>query len=302
LHATELHVNLRGIRLMAGAMACFVINDMLVKIVSQHLPAAQLIFLRGLMASVLILAIARISGTPLRRTELTQPSVMLRAAIDGIASIFYLVSLFHLPIANATAINMASPLFIALFAVLLLGERIDTRRALAIGAGFVGVLMVIQPRAEGFNAFSLLCLLATFLHSVRDLATRRIAPGIASLAITLSTAVAVSLMAGGLSVFQGWQTPGAFDLGMLAGASVFLSAGYLMIIASTRSGDLSVVAPFRYTGLLCALVLGWLVWGDMPNALAWLGIALLLAAGLYLLGRERERARRVAAGESATGR
>ena len=284
-----MHVNLRGIRLMAGAMACFVVNDMLVKIVSQHLPAAQLIFLRGLMASVLILAIARISGTPMRRTELTQPSVMLRAAIDGIASIFYLVSLFHLPIANATAINMASPLFIALFAVLLLGERIDTRRGLAIGAGFVGVLMVIQPRSEGFNAFSLLCLLATFLHSVRDLATRRIAPGIASLAITLSTAVAVTLMAGGLSVFQGWQTPGAFELGLLAGASVFLSAGYLMIIASTRSGDLSVVAPFRYVGLLCALVLGWLVWEDVPNALAWLGIALLLAAGLYLLGRERAR-------------
>jgi len=245
------------------------------------------------MATVLILAIARISGTPMRRAELAQPAVMVRAAIDGIASIFYLVSLFHLPIANATAINMASPLFIALFAVLLLGERIDARRALAIGAGFVGVLMVIQPRSEGFNAFSLLCLLATFLHAVRDLATRRIPPGIASLAITLSTAVAVTLMAGGLSVFQGWQTPGAFELGMLAGASVFLSAGYLMIIASTRSGDLSVVAPFRYVGLLCALVLGWLVWGDVPNALGWLGIALLLAAGLYLLGRER--ARRVAA-------
>ena len=128
---------------------------------------------------------------------------------------------------------------------------------------------------------------------MRDLATRRIAPGIASLAITLTTAVAVTLMAGGLSVFQGWQTPGAFELGMLAGASVFLSAGYLMIIASTRSGDLSVVAPFRYVGLLCALVLGWLVWGDVPNALGWLGIALLLAAGLYLI--ERERARRVTA-------
>jgi LPXTG-motif cell wall-anchored protein len=148
---------------------------------------------------------------------------------------------------------------------------------------------VIQPRVEGFNAFALLCLGATFLHALRDFATRKVPAGIPSLAITLSTAVAVTLLAGLLSAFEGWVAIGAREWALLATASVFLATGYHLIIASVRAGDVSVVAPFRYSGLLFALVIGWAVWGDVPNALAWAGIALLIAAGLYLVRRERGR-------------
>ena len=281
--------NRRGIRFMVAAMACFIANDSMVKLASETLPAGQLIFVRGMMASLLVLAVARATAAPIAASQLTHRWVLARAAIDAMATFTYLVSLFHLPIANATAINMASPLFIVALAVPLLGERVDARRWAAIAAGFAGVLLVIQPRIEGFNGYALLCLAATLLHAVRDLVVRRIPAGIPSLAITLATAVSVTLLAGLLSVPQGWQPLGLREIALLAGASVFLASGYHLIIRSTRMGDMSTIAPWRYTGLLWALIVGWVIWGDLPNALGWAGIALLIAAGVYLIRRERGR-------------
>lgn len=281
--------NRRGIRFMVAAMACFIANDSMVKLASETLPAGQLIFIRGMMASLLVLAVARATAAPIASSQIGHRWVLARAAIDAMATFTYLVSLFHLPIANATAINMASPLFIVALAVPLLGERVDARRWAAIAAGFAGVLLVIQPRIEGFNGYALLCLVATLLHSVRDLVVRRIPSGIPSLAITLATAVSVTLLAGLLSIVQGWQPLGLREFALLACASVFLASGYHLIIRSTRMGDMSTIAPWRYTGLLWALIVGWVIWGDLPNALGWAGIALLIAAGVYLVRRERSR-------------
>lgn len=287
--AAAIRANRRGIRLMVAAMACFVVNDALVKLASASMPAAQLIFVRGVMAVALLFAVARATGVVFRARELGERWVAGRAAIDAVASLMFLVSLFHLPIANAAAINMASPLFIVALAVPLLRERVDAGRWAAIAVGFGGVLLVIQPRAEGFNAFALLCLGATALHALRDLATRRVPRGVASLAIAFAAAVAVTLLAGGLSIVQGWQPFGARETALLAAAAAFLAAGNFLIIGSTRAGDMSVIAPFRYTGLLWALLLGAVIWGDLPNAPAWMGIALLVAAGMYLIRRDRRR-------------
>lgn len=289
--AAALRVNRRGIQLMVGAMACFIANDSLVKLVSEALPAGQLIFLRGVMATLLVIAFARATGAELRLPVVARPAVALRAGIDGLATFLYLVALFNMPIANATAINMAAPLFIVALAGPLLGERVDARRWLAVGAGFGGVLLVIQPSAEGFDLWALVCLVATLLHALRDFATRRIPAGVSSIAITLATASLVTVLAALLSAVQGWQPPGARELGLLAAAAVFLAVGYHLVIRSTREGEFSVIAPFRYTGLLLALLVGWVVWGDLPNLLGWGGIVLLMLAGLYLIHCERRRAR-----------
>ena len=303
--AVSIHANRRGIQLMIAAMACFIVNDALVKYASQAMPAAQLIFLRGVMASLLALGVARAMRVGVRPRELARGWVAVRALVDAAATLFYLVALFHLPIANATAINMASPLFIALLAVPLFGERVDARRWWAIATGFLGVVLVVQPRADGFNAYALVCLVATLLHAVRDLVTRRIPPGIASIVVTVATAVAVTALAGLLSLVQGWQPFGVPELAVLALAAGFLAAAYTLIILATRRGEFSVIAPFRYTGLLWALLIGYVVWGDVPNVLAWAGIALLIGAGLYLVHRERQRAREAgapAAGGLSSGR
>jgi drug/metabolite transporter (DMT)-like permease len=175
--------------------------------------------------------------------------------------------------------------------VLFFAERVGPARWLAIATGFCGVLLVVQPSGAAFNAYALLCLGGTVLHAARDLMTRVIDRRVPSILITLSTAVSVSLLSGALSLLQGWQPMQWQQLALLATASLFLSAGYYLLIIAMREGEMSVIAPFRYTGLLFALLLGYVVWGDVPNPLAWCGIALLLGAGLYVLHGERSRAR-----------
>jgi len=275
---------------MMASMAAYLVNDTLVKFAGQTVAPAQLIFVRGLMAFAFILLAARLTAAPIRLAHCNNRWVIARALIDAGATFAYLTSLLHLPIANATAINMAAPLFIAVLAVVLLGERAGWVRWLTIAAGFVGVLLIIQPRSEGFNAFSVLCLFATLLHAFRDLVTRRIPPGIASFTITLASLSTVLVIAGLSLLILGWKPLSAREFGLLAAASVFLAAGYHLVTLAARAGDLTVIAPFRYSGLIFALVAGAAIWGEVPNALGWLGIALLIAAGLWLLREERARA------------
>lgn len=283
--------NRKGIVAICLAMGLFIANDALVKYVSASLPAAQLIFIRGLFATALLLVAAFIMGAlrpqALSRDgalrQLTQRPVLARAALDALATMAYLTSLFHLPIGNASAINMASPVFIAVYAAIVWRERVGPGRWLAIAGGFAGVLLIVQPAAAAFNAWSLLCLFATLLHTGRDLITRKIALTVPSILITLTTSIAVLLLTGPWSLWQGWEPVKATELGLLACASVFLSSAYYAVIVGMRTGELSLVAPFRYTALIYALVLGWLVWGDVPNAMAWSGIVLMVVAGICML-------------------
>ncbi len=283
--------NRRGIIDMSVAMALFIANDAIVKQVSASLPSLQLIFIRGAFASVLMLLVCHSMGVLKRNAQtgawpaaqLLQKRVLFRASLDASASLIYLTALFHMPLGNATAINMATPLVITLLAVVLIKEQVGRARWLAIAVGFGGVLLIVQPAAAGFNAWALLCLGGTVLHAGRDFMTRVIPQSVPSLLITLSTVLAVSLLSGVLSLFQGWQAFTATHLALLAAAGVLLSGGYFLLIRAMRAGEMSLIAPFRYTGLLFALLLGWWWWGDVPNTLAFIGIALLVAAGLYML-------------------
>ncbi len=282
-------VNRRGILAMSLSMACFVANDALVKHVSASLPSGQLICVRGLMATALMLAVAQGMGLLKQVPLMANRSLWLRAFLDGMASLVYLTAVFHLPLGQATAINLASPLFAILMAMWWLRERVTLMRGLAVITGFFGVLMVVQPAADAFNAYSLLAVLGTMLHATRDLLTRRIPAHIPAVLISLSTALSVAVLAGLLSQFQVWQPLSLASLLQLGLAAVFLCSGYYTLILAMRSGDVSVIAPFRYSGLLFALVLGYLLCDEMPNWLAWIGIALLVGSGLTILQTERRR-------------
>lgn len=283
--------NRRGVAYLVAAMAAFILNDALMKHQGATLPAPQMIFVRGLFACALIGAAVLISGAAHSLPRLAEPAVLQRAGLDALGTLLYIGSLMHLPLGNATAINLAAPLMMALLARLVLGERVPALRWAAIVTGFVGVLLVIQPRGEGFNAWAWVCLAATGCHAARELVTRRIDRALPALTVTLASALAVTAAAGALTAWQGWKPMGLGDAATLALAAGLLATGYFCIVNSMRHGDMSVVAPFRYSALLMALVLGWLVWREVPNALAWGGIALLLGAGLAIAFEGRWRAR-----------
>ena len=218
------------------------------------------------------------------------PTVLWRAGIDAVASLVYMAGLVQLPLANATAINLAAPFFITVLAVGVLHERVDALRWGLIVSGFVGVLLVVQPQIYGFNGHAWLCVLGTFLHAVRDLITRRIPAGIPSALVTQTNAVAAMALGGVMCLGQPWQPVTGQPALYLGLAALCLCMAYSLMVRATRQSELSVVAPFRYTGLLYALLAGYWLWGEIPNAWAWSGIALLVTSGLVMLQRERVRA------------
>jgi drug/metabolite transporter (DMT)-like permease len=279
--------NRRGILAMSVGIASFTINDALVKFVAQTLPAAQLIFIRGVMATLLLLAVAHALGATRQMGACLRPRVVLRGLIDAVATILYLASLFHLPMANAVAINQSTPLMMTLFAVLFLGEKPGLARYMAIAIGFVGVLLVAQPSTGGFNGWALACLAGAVFQAARDLVTRTVDASIPSVLITLTTALTMTLVTGAGSVVQGWQPFSLRELSLLALASAFLAGGYFFIVLSMRTGEMSATAPFRYIALPVSVLLGFLLFGDIPNVLAWSGIALLAGSGLYVMHSER---------------
>ena len=287
---TQAAANRRGIGFLCAAMVSLVLNDALMKHVGQTMGVPQMVFLRGVMALALLLAVAQALGLLGQWRQLTGGAVLGRAALDAAGTLLYLLSLMHLPLANAISINLAGPLMMALFAVVFLHERAGPARWVAIALGFVGVLLVIQPRAAGFNAWSLVCLCGTVCHVGRELLTRGIDRAVPAILITVASAVAVLALAAVATVVDGWQPVQPRQLGQLALAAALLASGYFFIVLSMRHGEMTVVAPFRYVGLLVAVALGWLVWREVPNALAWAGIALLVGTGLYLIVEGRRRA------------
>lgn len=293
--------NLRGILLMCASMASFTINDTFMKSVTQTLPLFQTIGLRGLIAVVGLLILALATGAfkfrPNRRDGWL---ILLRSLADVAATILFLEALLRMPLANLSAILQALPLLITLAAALVYGDKIGWRRMTAILVGLVGVLIIIRPGTEGFDRWALLGLASVACVVVRDLSVRPLQGQVPSTLVALGAAVAVTLMGWIGTVFQGWQPPTTGEAGRVLGAGLFLIVGYLTSVAAMRHGDIGLVAPFRYTSLLWAIVLGLVVFGDLPDGWTLFGAAIVIGAGLFTLWRER-RIRMVARQEALQG-
>lgn len=285
---------------MIAAMAALTMNDAIVKAVSAEMNFGQVMLVRGSFAIVLIAALAvhQRALRPLR--ALMMKPVLLRVAGEVGGTILLLAAIVNMPLAYATAILQVLPLAITLGAAMAFGEPVERRRWLAIAAGFTGALIIVQPGGEGFNQFSLFALSSVFLCTIRDLATKKIPASIPSLFITLLTTVSVTIAGAAIVVpLGGWTPVSGRAFALLAFTAVLLLIGYQCIIMALRTGDISAVAPFRYSALLWAMLLGYLVFGDRPDAMMATGAAIIMLSGLYVFYRERVRARPVAA--STTG-
>ena len=284
---------------MAVAMASFTMNDAITKAVSLEMNFGQVMLVRGLVAIALIAALAwhRRALRPLR-TLMVKP-VALRVAGEVGGTISFMAAIVHLPLANTAAIFQALPLAVTFGAAVVFGEPVGWRRWLAIAAGFAGVLIVVRPGVAGFNEFSLLALTSVVFCAFRDLATKQIPAQIPSLFITLVTTVTITLTGAAIIVpLGGWTPPSPRAFALLALAAVLLLIGYQCIIMALRTGDISAVAPFRYSALLWAMLLGYLVFGDVPDAMMVTGASIIVLSGLYAFYRERVRHRPVAADAS----
>ncbi|ASM73417.1 MULTISPECIES: DMT family transporter [Roseobacteraceae] len=285
--------NVFGALLMMASMACFTFNDTVIKMTDGALPLGQLLTLRGIFSTVLIFALARYLGAlrfDLRRRDWIL--VGIRSTSEISAAYFFITALMNMPLANISAIMQALPLTVTLGSALVFRESVGWRRAVAIGVGFVGMLLIVRPGTDGFNVWSLYGLLAVLSVTVRDLSTRRLSPDVPGMTVTLSAALAVLLFFAAFSLGETWQPVTPRLWAMLAGSAVFVFGGYYFSVQVMRTGDIAFIAPFRYTGLIWALLLGWLVFGDWPAPLTLLGAGIVVGMGLFTLYRERQLLKR----------
>ncbi|MGF6308075.1 drug/metabolite transporter (DMT)-like permease [Bradyrhizobium sp. i1.8.4] len=282
--------NLRGSLFMAAAMASFTANDTITKAVSVELNIGEILLVRGLVAMVLVAVLAWYRDALRSFAALLIWPVGLRVMGEIGGTLTYLSAISQIPLANASAIFQALPLVITLGAALVFGEPVGWRRWLAIAAGFIGVLVIVRPGAEGFSQAALLALASVGFCAVRDLATRRIPKHLPTVFITLLTTVTVTTAGAAVLVpLGGWRPPSGHALGLLVFAAVLILIGYQCIIVSLRTGDISAVAPFRYTALPWAMLTGYLAFGHKPDGSMLAGAAIIVASGLYAFYRERKR-------------
>ena len=290
---------LRAGLFMVLAMGSFVCNDTMVKILGEHLPVGEIIALRGFMAMLIIGGICLRQGLLRDVPKLLQRNVLARSSLDVIATIAFVTALMHMPIANLTAVMQAVPLAVALLSMVILKEKVGWQRMLAIVAGFIGVLMIVKPSVSHASLYEFLTLLIVLSVALRDISTKRIPSRIPTFLVAFGNAGFVTAGGLALSTVQGMVKPEPWQLGLLALAALCLSSGYLFMVATLRLGELSGTAPFRYSVMVFAIISGVLVFGQFPDEIAMLGMALVVAAGLYAARREARQAARPAFSDSA---
>lgn len=291
---TSLQANIRGISMVLVSSLVFILNDTLIKLASDRLPTGQIIVMRGAVAfAVVTLLLVATGGHRAWRLAL-HPLVFWRTVGEVAATVLYLYALFHMPIANISAVNQIVPLMTTAAGAVFLGEAVGWRRWLAIAIGFVGVMIIMRPGLDGFDAYALAALGSMAFITLRDLVTRSFPLGIPTLLVTAVTATAVLVAGLSISTGETWLLPTAHEWLILSGAACLLLAGYGTVILAMRGVSMAVIAPFRYCIIVYAIVIGYLVWGDIPDAYTILGTAIVVATGLYSIHRERRVA--VAAG------
>lgn len=275
---------------MACAMAGFTINDALAKSVTQLASVGQIMFIRGALATVLIYLLARRAHAVISFSLLRNPWIMTRVLCEILGSITYLMALSLIPLANAAAILQSLPLAVTLGAALFLREPVGWRRWLAILVGFIGVMLIIRPGAEGFTLAALYVLGSVFFAATRDLVTTRISKAVPTIVVTLLTAAGNTFGGAVLIPLQGgWQPISVSTFAILLAAAVMLLIGYQCIIQALRTGEISFIAPFRYSSMLWAIGLGIVVFQNWPEPTILIGMAIVVLSGLYTFHRERRR-------------
>lgn len=285
--------SLRAGLYMVIAMACFILNDTCIKTIGTTLPLGEIISIRGVLSVLVIAAICVQQGILGSLPSLFTANVMTRSLLDVAGTFMFLTALVHMPIANLTAILQSVPLAVVLVSVIFLKEKVGLRRTAAILTGFIGVLLIVRPTPSTFTIYEVLALGIVFILAFRDLITKRIPAHIPTFIIALANACFVALGGIVFGLYQGFQKVELWQFGLLCAAAILLASGYMFMVATLRLGDLSATAPFRYSNVLFAIILGMVVFSEYPDAVSYVGMALVIGAGIYAAHREAILSRKV---------
>ena len=283
--------NFKAVLFVVAAMTMITTNDAIVKHLTQVFNVGQIMFLRGALICVIFALVMRLRRQPILGPQSFHRWNLARGLFELGATLSFLTGLSLLPIAVASTLGFASPLFLALLAALLLKENVGALRWAIIVAGFGGVLLITNPFADSASWAVIFPLVCAFFVALRDLAIRYVPASIPSSQVAFTNAWIVTLGGGLLSVFQGWGTADwhwYLWFFALAGA---LYCGYLLLIVGSRIGELSFIGPFKYVSILIAIGYGYWLWGDRPTANMLAGALVIVVSGIILVSSEKRKAR-----------
>ncbi|WP_209598713.1 DMT family transporter [Ruegeria sp. HKCCSP351] len=287
---TDARSNMVGSLWMVAAMAGFALEDALLKAASSALPIWQVLVLFGTGGSVIFAALASARGKRLIHPDVLSRPMKVRVLFEVFGRLFYVLAIALTPLSSATVILQATPLVVVAGAALFFGETVGWRRWSAIFVGMIGVVIILQPTGDSFSLLSILAVLGMLGFAGRDLASRA-APA------TLGTEVLgfygfLSIIVAGLA-YRTWEgapmTPVSMHTSLhLTGAVLMGVMAYASLMNAMRTGEVSAVTPFRYTRLLFGIGLGIALFGESLDRTMWVGSALIVASGLYILWRGRQ--------------
>ena len=272
---------------MMMSMACFAVEDTFIKLLSARLPATQILFSIGFGGALITLVLAIVLNVNLADKILLNKHVISRTIADLFGALSFTSAMVLIPMSLLASILQATPLFVTLGAAILLGEKVGWRRWSAIFIGFLGVIIILQPGYGSFQLASLLGLAAVLCLALRDVVTRDMATEIPTLTVTFYACLAMG-SAGFIAYpfFGPPIMPTTYEAIILICAAIIGLTGYFLLVLATRKGDVSVIAPFRYSRLLFSLGLASLILGEKLTLPILLGGLLVVSSGIYTFGRE----------------
>ena len=273
---------------MMMSMACFAVEDTFIKLLSARLPATQILFSIGFGGALITLVLAIVLNVNLADKILLNKHVISRTIADLFGALSFTSAMVLIPMSLLASILQATPLFVTLGAAILLGEKVGWRRWSAIFIGFLGIIIILQPGYGSFQLASLLGLAAVLCLALRDVVTRDMATEIPTLTVTFYACLAMG-SAGFIAYpfFGPPIMPTTYEAIILICAAIIGLTGYFLLVLATRKGDVSVIAPFRYSRLLFSLGLASLILGEKLTLPILLGGLLVVSSGIYTFGRER---------------
>jgi drug/metabolite transporter (DMT)-like permease len=271
---------------MIGGALALTINDGMAKYLTESYPVGQVMALRGTFILCLLIFLFISAKKKLNLKIYSWRNNFYRAAAMTGSTFCFITGLSYLPIADAIAIAFAAPLLTTVLAVFCLRERVGLHRWVAIFFGFIGVLIIVQPTGDAFKVAALAPLGAAFFGAIRDVITRKITSSESSFTILVTSMFLITL-AGYFTFPLGWSEFQVEHIWLFLCSSILVGAAQYLMIEAFRLGEVGLISPFKYSSLLWAVIIGFIIWGDIPGHFVLVGATILIISGVYLLRGEK---------------